>query len=354
MMTQQLLNLFDYEQAAAAVMPPTYHEYYAGGVTDNLTLKDNRAAFERLRLRPKVMRNVSQISLETTVMGQSHPLPIMVAPAAMHKLAHPDGELATGRAAHALGMTQILSTMSTVAVEEVAAIGHPVWFQLYVFRDRAWSERLVRRAEAAGCQAFVLTVDMPLPGLRENLVRADFTTPADLPFPNLVEPDSPMNVSELMSTVTANFDPALTWADIGWLQSITSLPIWVKGILRADDARQAVEAGVAGIIVSNHGGRQLDTAIATIDALPDVVEAVGSQVDVLMDGGVRRGTDIIKAMALGAKAVLLGRGPLWGLAVNGEAGARHVLELLRDELSNGMAQCGCPTVADIGPDLVGR
>jgi 4-hydroxymandelate oxidase len=198
----------------------------------------------------------------------------------------------------------------------------------------------------------VLTVDVPVQGLRENLVRANFATPPDLPFPNLVEPDQTLSVSELVATVAANFDPALTWADLDWLKSITALPIWVKGILRADDAHQAVEAGVAGIMVSNHGGRQLDTAIASIEALPGVVEAVAGQVDVLVDGGVRRGTDVIKALALGAKAVLLGRPPLWGLVVNGEAGARHVLELLRDELKNGMAQCGCPTLADIGPDLV--
>lgn len=351
-MTTHLLNLFDYEQAAAEVMPPAYYAYYAGGVADNITLRENRAAFDRLRLRPKMMRDVSTLSLETSIMGQTHPLPLLLAPTAMHKLAHPAGELATGRAAHALGLTQVLSIMSTVAVEEVAAIGQPVWFQLYLFRDRAWSARIVKRAEAAGCQALVLTVDVPLPGLRENLIRANFVTPPDLPFPNLVEPDQTLTVSELMATVVANFDPALTWADLGWLKSITALPIWVKGLLRADDARRAVEAGVAGIIVSNHGGRQLDTTIASIEALPGVVEAVADEVEVLVDGGVRRGTDVIKALALGAKAVLVGRSPLWGLAVNGEAGAKHVLELLRDELKNGMAQCGCPTLADIGPDLV--
>lgn len=348
----QLLNLFDYEEAARASMEPSYYAYYAGGVADNVTLRENRAAFDRLRLRPKMMRDVSHISLQTAVAGHTMPLPIMIAPAAMHKLAHPDGELATARAAAALGVTQVLSTMSTVAVEEVTAVGHPVWFQLYLFRDRDWSAHIVQRAEAAGCQALVLTVDVPAPGLRENLVRAGFATPNHFPFPNFVRPGHDLSVSELMSTVTANFDAALTWDDIGWLRRVTRMPIWVKGVLRGDDARRAVAAGAAGIVVSNHGGRQLDTAVAAIDALPEVVTAVGQQIDVIMDGGVRRGTDIIKALALGAKAVLLGRAPLWGLAVNGEDGARHVLALLRHELENGMAQCGCPTIADITPDLI--
>ncbi len=353
-MTRQLLNLFDYEAAAKEAMRAPDYAYYAGGVADNITRQENRAGFDRLRLRPKRMRDVSKVSLETTVGGTKMPLPFMLAPAAMHKLAHPDGELGTGGAARALGITQVLSTMSTVAVNEVTALGHPVWFQLYLFRDRDWSVRILKRAEAAGCQALVLTVDVPRQGLRENLWRAKFKTPPELPFPNLVEPGESISVSELMTTVDANFDPALTWDDIGWLKSITDLPIWVKGVLRGDDARLAIEAGASGIIVSNHGGRQLDTAIASIDALPEVVEAVAGEVEVLIDGGIRRGTDVIKAVALGAKAVLLGRSPLWGLAVNGETGTRHIFEILRDELANVMAQCGCPTLADVDTDLIHR
>ncbi len=348
----QLLNLLDYEQAAAGILPGPTYEYYAGGVADNITVRDNRSAFDRLRLRPRVFRDVSQLSLATTVMGVPQTMPVLIAPAAMHKLAHPDGELATARAAKTHGITQVLSTLSTVAVEEVAAAGHSLWFQLYLFRDRGLSRTIIERAAAAGCQALVITVDVPVPGLRENLVRAGFNTPPELPFPNLMAPGERRSTWELFQTVTRNFDPGLTWGDIDWVRGITDLPIWVKGILRADDARRAADAGVAGIMVSNHGGRQLDTAVAAIDALPEIAEAVGDRVELLVDGGVRRGSDVLKALALGARGVMLGRPPLWGLAVDGEAGAAHVLQLLRDELANVMAQCGCAAIADIGPDLI--
>ena len=347
-----LLNLFDYEKAAAEVMPPAYFTYIAGGVADNFTRNENRAAFDRLRLRPRVMRDVSQLSLEAEVMGTITAAPIMLAPASTQKLAHPDGELALARAAKKLGLIQVLSTMSNCSVEEIAAVGHTLWFQLYLFRDRAWSERIVRRAEAAGCQALMITVDLPVVGLRENLIRVQFQSPDELVYPNLVEAGEGPQINNLLASVNANFDPALTWSDIGWLRSITTLPIWVKGILRADDAMAAVDAGVAGIVVSNHGGRQLDTAVATIDALPEIAAAVGDQVELLLDGGVRRGTDVLKALALGAKAIMLGRPPILGMAVNGEAGATHVLELLRNEFANVMAQCGCATVEEIGADLV--
>ncbi|MEZ4710847.1 MAG: alpha-hydroxy acid oxidase [Caldilineaceae bacterium] len=348
----QLLNLLDYEKAAAAKMEPAHYTFFAGAAGDYITRDANRTAFDRLRLRPRVLRDVSRVSLATTINGAPTAAPILIGPASTHKLAHPDGEVAVARAAKALGLVQVLSTMSTTAVEEVAAVGHTLWFQLYIFRDRAWSKRIVRRAEAAGCQAMMVTVDTPVPGLREDIIRSGFVTPETLSYPNLVEPDDTQSVTNLMATVRANFDPALTWADIEWLRTITPLPIWVKGILRADDARRAVNAGVSGIVVSNHGGRQLDTAIASMDALPEIVDAVGDQVELILDGGVRRGTDVLKALALGAGAVTLGRPPLMGLAVNGEAGARHVLELLRDELANVMAQVGCATVADIFADLV--
>jgi len=347
-----LLNLLDYEKAAAEIMLPAHYEYIVGGVADNITRNANRTAFDKLCLRPRIMRDVSNLTLTTKVMDISMAAPIMLAPASTQKLAHPQGELALARAAKAEGLVQILSTMANTAVEEITAIGHPVWFQLYLFRDRAWSEQIVRRAEAAGCAALVVTVDVPVLGLRENLQRAKFIPPAELTYPNLVRPNDTTTHTNLLATVAANFDPALTWDDIRWLRTITSLPIWVKGVLRADDALRAVDAGVTGIIVSNHGGRQLDTAIATIDALPEIAAAVGEQVELLLDGGIRRGSDAIKALALGAKAVLIGRPPLLGLAVNGEQGAKNVLAILRDELANVMAQCGCATVADIGPDLV--
>ena len=347
-----LLNIYDYEQAAAEKMPAASHEYYAGGVADNLTLHENRAAFDRLKLLPRIFRDVSQISLETMLGGAKRPSPFLIAPAAMHKLGHPDGELATARAAATFGMPQILSTLSSVAVEEVTAVGHPVWFQLYIFRDRGWSAEIVQRAVAAGCQALVVTVDVPVQGLRENLHRINFAFPEDIPIPNLVRANHSQDNSSLLKLVNDNFDPGLTWADIDWLRNLTDVPIWVKGILRADDAQHAAQAGVDGIIVSNHGGRQLDTAVTPIEALPTVKTAVGDSIELILDGGIRRGTDVLKALALGANGVALARAPLWGLAVDGEAGVRHVLQILHDELENVMAQCGCTAVAQLTPDLI--
>jgi 4-hydroxymandelate oxidase len=347
-----LLNIYDYEKAAAEKMPDTFHEYYAGGVADNLTLHENRAAFDRIKLLPRIFRNVSQISLETMIGGEKRPSPFLIAPAAMHKLGHPAGELATARAAASFGMPQILSTLSSVAVEEITAVGHPVWFQLYIFRDRGWSAEIVQRAVDAGCQALIVTVDVPVQGLRENLQRINFAIPTEIPLPNLNRPGVQQDATSLLHLVNANFDPGLTWRDIAWLRNLTDLPLWVKGILRADDAQRAVQAGVDGIIVSNHGGRQLDTAVTPIEALPAIAQAVGDQIELILDGGIRRGTDVLKALALGATGVSLGRAPLWGLAVNGEAGVHHVLQIVHDELRNVMAQCGCTAVSDLTPDLI--
>ena len=347
-----LLNIYDYEKAAAEKMPATFHAYYAGGVADNLTLHENRAAFDRIKLLPRIFRDVSQISLETTLGGEKRPSPLLIAPAAMHKLANPDGELATARAAAAFGLPQILSTLSSVSVEEVTAVGHPVWFQLYIFRDRDWSAEIVQRAVEAGCQALVVTVDVPVQGLRENLRRINFAIPAELPLPNLSRPGVSRDNSTLLHLVEENFDPGLTWNDIAWLRSLTDLPIWVKGILRADDAQRAVQAGVNGIMVSNHGGRQLDTAVTPIEALPAIAQAVGDHCELIFDGGIRRGTDVLKALAFGANGVALGRAPLWGLAVNGEEGVHHILQILHTELQNVMAQCGCTTIEELTPDLI--
>ena len=220
------------------------------------------------------------------------------------------------------------------------------------FRDLAGSEEIVQRAVAAGCEALVVTVDVPVQGLRENLKRIKFTIPSEIPLPNLNRPGHSQDAISLLKLVDVNFDPGLTWRDIDWLRSFTDLPIWVKGILRADDAQRAADASVAGIIVSNHGGRQLDTAVTPIEALPAIANAVGSQIELILDGGIRRGSDVLKALALGANAVSLGRAPLWGLSVNGAAGVQHILQILHDELSNVMAQCGCTTIAELTPDLI--
>jgi 4-hydroxymandelate oxidase len=237
-------------------------------------------------------------------------------------------------------------------VEDVTAVGHPVWFQLYIFRDRGWSAEIVQRAVVAGCQALVVTVDVPVQGLRENLQRINFSIPPEISLPNLNRPDMETDAASLLHLVNQNFDPGLTWQDIDWLRSLTHLPIWVKGILRADDAQRAVQAGVDGIIVSNHGGRQLDTAVSPIEALPAITEAVGDQIELILDGGLRRGTDVLKALALGANGVALARAPLWGLAVNGQEGVQHILQILHDELRNVMAQCGCTTISELTPDLI--
>lgn len=326
-------------------------EYYAGGSADNLTLRDNRAAFERLRLNPRVLVDVSEVDTSVEVLGHRESMPVMIAPTAMARLGHPDGELAIARAAAQAGITQVLSSLSTYSIEEVAAAGANTWFQLYVFKDRSISEHLVRRAEAAGHRALMLTVDLPVPGLRENLTRSGFD-PSDLTMSNFTEVMKSHQEGGFFTFIHDNFDASLQWTDVEWLRSITDLPIVVKGVLRADDALRAVDAGVAGIVVSNHGGRQLDTAIAGIDALAAIATAVGDRCEILLDGGIRRGTDVVKALALGARAVLVGRPLLWGLAVDGQAGAADVLAMLRAEVENALALCGAPSVGELPTDLV--
>jgi 4-hydroxymandelate oxidase len=271
---------------------------------------------------------------------------------------HPDGELATVRAAGAAGTIMVLSTLSTCAVEDVVAAARgPVWFQLYVYRDRAATEALVRRAEAAGCQALVLTVDAPVLGRRERDVRNQFHLPPGIEAVNLLAAgyqrvEQVAGASGLSAYVGTLIEPAIAWSDLEWLQRTTRLPVLVKGVVRADDAARAVAHGAAGVIVSNHGGRQLDSSPATAEVLARVVDAVAGRAEVLVDGGVRRGTDVVKALALGARAVLLGRPILWGLSVGGEAGARRALELLRVELDEALALCGCRRPGDATRDLL--
>lgn len=354
-----VLNLMDFERLARDHLSPMAWGYYVSGANDEITLSENRAGFARIPLYYKVLVDVSARSTATSVGGQPIAMPVVIAPTAFHKLAHPEGELATVRAASAAGTITILSTLSTTPVEDVvAAADGPVWFQLYVYRDRDATRALVERVEAAGCQALVFTVDAPLLGRRERDVRQGFALPPELRVANMLAPGHDALPDEhgqsgLAAYFASLLDPALTWADIDWLRSMTRLPIWVKGIVRADDARRAVDDyGVDGIVVSNHGGRQLDTAPATIDALPAIAQAVGDRAEIVLDGGVRRGTDVVKALALGARAVLLGRPVLWSLAVAGQAGVEHMLELLRAEIDLAMALCGCPTVADITADLL--
>jgi 4-hydroxymandelate oxidase len=351
------LNLAEIERAARERLAPLAYEYYVGGANDEVTIRENRAAFERLSLRYRVLVDVSRRSTSTTVLGTRVDFPVLVAPTAFQRLACDDGELATARAAAASGTVMILSTASTCTIEDVGAIGGNLWFQLYVYADRGMTKALVERAEASGMRAIVLTVDAPMLGRRERDLRNRFHLPdgvrlANVPSSGSVPMPTGHGESGLANHFASGIDAALTWKDVDWLRSITKLPVLIKGIVRGDDAARAVDHGAAGVIVSNHGGRQLDTAIASVRALPEVAEAVAGRAEVLLDGGVRRGTDVIKALALGARAVLLGRPVVWGLAVGGESGARRVLELLRAEVDLAMALCGCPSVDDISADLV--
>ena len=351
------LNLAEIELSARERLAPLAYEYYVGGANDEVTVRENRAAFERLALRYRVLVDVSRRSTSTTVLGTPIAFPVLVAPTAFQRLACDDGEMATARAAAASGTVMVLSTASTCTIEDVGAIGGHLWFQLYVYADRGLTKGLVERAEEAGMRAIVLTVDAPILGRRERDLRNRFHLPdgvrlANVPSSGSVPMPTGHGESGLANHFASGIDAGLTWKDVDWLRSITRLPVLIKGIVRGDDAARAVEHGAAGIIVSNHGGRQLDTAIASVRALPEVADAVAGRAEVLLDGGVRRGTDVIKALALGARAVLVGRPVVWGLAAGGEGGARRVLELLRAEVDLAMALCGCPTVGDISRDLV--
>ena len=351
------LNLAEIELAARERLAPLAYEYYVGGANDEVTIRENRAAFERLSLRYRVLVDVIRRSTSTTVLGTRVDFPVLVAPTAFQRLACDEGETATARAAAASGTVMILSTASTCTIEDVGAIGGNLWFQLYVYADRGMTKALVERAEESGMRAIVLTVDAPMLGRRERDLRNRFHLPdgvrlANVPSSGSVPMPTGHGESGLANHFASGIDAALTWKDVDWLRAITKLPVLIKGIVRGDDAVRAVDHGAAGVIVSNHGGRQLDTAIASVRALPEVAEAVAGRAEVLLDGGVRRGTDVIKALALGARAVLLGRPVVWGLAVGGESGARRVLELLRAEVDLAMALCGCPSVDDISGDLV--
>lgn len=353
----RLLTVDDWEKAARRKLPRAAYDYYRSGADDERTLRRNERAFRRWVIWYRVLRDVSRRSLATTVLGQEVASPILVAPTAYHRLAHPDGELATARAAAARGTILVASTLATTSLEEVAeATPAPKWFQLYVHKDRGFTRDLVLRAEAAGYDAIVLTVDTPLLGRRRRDERRGFCLPEGLRMENLVAAlaDAPADGSMLAAYVADRHDASLTFDDLAWIRDLSHLPVVLKGVVRADDAARAVDAGIAGIIVSNHGGRQLDGAPATLDALPGVVAAAAGRVEVLLDGGIRRGTDVLKALALGARAVLVGRPVLWGLAVAGEEGAAAVLELLEEELSRAMALAGCARTEDVDRSLVAR
>jgi isopentenyl diphosphate isomerase/L-lactate dehydrogenase-like FMN-dependent dehydrogenase len=336
------VNIADLEALAFEALEPGPHGYFAGGAGDERTLRRNVEAFGEWELRPRALVDVSEVTTAATVLGAEVSLPALVAPVAFQRLAHPDGEPAMARAAHAAGTVFCLSTLATSRPSEIgeAAPEGRKWMQLYCFRDRGVTSALLDEATEAGFEAFLLTVDAPYAGRRERDLRTGFEVPAELRTPAIEAAAGrrDLTVAEVFGLV----DPAIEWSDLEELASQTELPVLVKGLVRADDAALALEHGAGGVVVSNHGGRQLDGVSATIDALPEVVEEIDGRLPVLMDGGIRRGTDIAIALALGADAVLAGRAPLWGLAADGQAGAELALRFLTEELRLALALLGCP------------
>lgn len=339
------ITVADYEPLARARLDPGAWDYQAGGAGDELSLEDNARAWDRLRLRPRVLVDVAARDLSTAAFGVTLDHPIIVAPTAAHRLSHPDAERASAAGAAAAGALFTLSTISSAPMEQVAAVAPdaPRWFQLYAPTDRPACRDLVERAAASGFSAVAVTVDLPLPGNRERDVRSGFEVDLGVHLP----PDQPVDPETGIVIL-----PTMDWDDLAWLRSVCQLPLIVKGVLRADDATRAVELGCDGVWVSNHGGRQLDTSVAAIDALPDIAAAVDGGALLVVDGGVRRGIDVLKGLALGADLVAVGRPVLWGLAVDGSEGVRRILDILRDELALAMALAGCRSLADITPDLV--
>lgn len=355
------LNLEELEERAGEVLDPVAFDYYRSGAGDEITLARNRSGFATLRLWPRILRDVSEVRTAVEILGSAAATPIVVAPTAFHGLAHERGEIATAEGAAAAGAILCLSTLSNTTPEEVAeaAPGAPRWFQLYVFRDRGLTRELITRAEAVGYESIVVTVDAPVLGRRERDVRNRFELPGHLRIACVDDvvaaPDAGMEAdSGLAAYFASQLDPSLTWADLEWLVDASALPIVVKGVHRADDAERAVAAGAAAIAVSNHGARQLDTVPAAIEMLAPVAEAVAGRAEVLVDGGVRRGTDVVKALCLGASAVMVGRPVLWGLALGGAEGVSRVLGMLQAELVEAMTLCGAAGPEELGPDLLAR
>lgn len=349
----------DYEALARERLSPMAFAFLSGGAADEITLRNNISAFQRLALRARVLRDLSGGSRSLRLFGQTFESPILLAPVAYHTLFHPDGERATALAASATRTGMIVSTQAGLGIEDIARDATaPLWFQLYIQPDRDFTADLVRRAEQAGYSALVVTVDAPVSGVRDRELRTGFVLPSDVEAVNLRGMRSlPQQTSQIGGSMLLGgplLAAAPTWRDIAWLKSLTSLPVLAKGVMTAEDAERAIAEGIDGIVVSNHGGRVLDTQPATIDVLADIAAAVGGKVPLLMDGGIRRGTDVHKALALGASAVLIGRPYVYGLAAAGAAGVAHVLQMLLAEFEIAMALTGCRTLEEIDARLVFR
>jgi 4-hydroxymandelate oxidase len=343
----EIINLFDFEKKAADAMSKMAYEFVSSGAADEFTVRWNREALDKIKILTQVLNDVAQVNTKISLFGTELPYPILIAPTAFHKLMHPEGELATARGAGAASALYCVSSFTTTPIEEIAKVATgPLWFQLYVVDDRSFVKDLVQKVEAQGCRALCITVDTPVSGARDRQVKAHFKLPDDLHPPYMIDTAFATSGKEL------KFKKSLTWKDIEWLQSLTKLPVLLKGILNPDDAEKAIKSGVEGIIVSNHSGRNLDTVPATIEALPAIAKRVNKRIPVLMDGGIRRGTDVMKAMALGASAVLVGKPICYGLACGGADGVAKVLNILRKELEFAMALSGRASISAIDSSLI--
>jgi 4-hydroxymandelate oxidase len=354
---QPLVTLADYDPCARARLSHMVYEYIAGGAGDEITLRANREAFDRILLRPRVLVDVSQIDTRVTLYGQEHEAPILLAPCAYLKLIHPDGERESVRGANAAGVSLVASTAASTSFEDMAEVAErPIWFQLYTSSDRGFTRALLERVQAAGCSVLCITVDCPVRGLRDRDSRCLFRLPPGMERPNFrdLTPEARTGNAraEGRNIYSPNLDPRITWKEVEWIKSFVKVPVLLKGILAAEDAKLAAEMGLDGVIVSNHGARTIDTVPASMDALPQVSAALEGRMPVLLDSGVRRGTDVLKAIALGASAVLIGRPFLYGLALEGAEGVRKVVETLRREIEMALAVCGRTSIAQVDRSLI--
>ena len=344
---RDVLSLPEFEQLARQAMAPMAYEYVASGAAEEHTVRWNREAFDRIRLRPRVLRVAGSVDTRVTILGCHLAFPILLAPTAYHRVLHPDGELETARGAAAAGITWVVSMGTNTAIGDIARVASsPLWFQLYFQSDREFTRDVVQQAEQAGCEVLCVTVDSPVLGARNRQARARFRLPPEVTTPHLY--DIGLRKQQIMNPRRV----PVTWRDVEWVRGFTRLPLVIKGILDPDDAELAMETGAQGIVVSNHGGRNLDTAPAAIDALIEVNDRVQGRVPLLVDGGIQRGTDVLKALALGASAVLIGRPYCYGLGVAGSAGVCRVVEILRGELEAAMLLAGAQEISAIDRSLL--
>jgi 4-hydroxymandelate oxidase len=350
-------DVMQFEPMARRRLSRMAYDYVRSGGGDEISMRENRVGFERLQLAPNILTDVSQLDTRVNLFGSEMESPILLAPVAYHRLYHQDGEVATARGASAAGAGFVISTFTTTSIDEIARnTQRPIWFQLYVQRDRAFTKDMVQRAVASGCRALCLTVDTPVLGCRYS--QQSFGLPKNLECMHLrgLGQGTPLpgHTAQHSRIYDMLFDPSFNWSDLEWLRSVAGVPVILKGVLSAEDGKRAAERGADGVIVSNHGGRNLDTVPATIDALPRVVEAVAGRIPVMLDSGIRRGTDVLAALALGAKAVFIGRPYVYGLAAGGAQGVERVINILRDELERAMALTGRRSIAEIDASVLWR